>query len=413
MHELRIDEQRFRRDFDELAEIGSTGDGGVHRPSLSPSHLEARRWFRERIERDGLEFRTDGAANHSAVLGAARPDAPTLLLGSHLDSVFHGGRFDGALGVVAAYEALRTVRDAGLELPVHLEVIDFTDEEGTLVGLLGSLAVAGAITPEELASPRGGRAALEQGMRRAGMTEDGVVAAARAPESLAGFLELHIEQGPRLVDGGIDIGIVSSIVGMASIDLIFVGREDHAGTTPMDARRDAGLAAATFMTEVTKRVRREFTDCVVNFGRIELKPGAYNIVPGRAELAVEFRAPSAERMSELETSLLESARAIATGQGARLKTRALGAIAASACADVCRAAFAEACGTLDLSNTELLSGAGHDTMALARVCPAGMIFIPSTGGSHSPREHAEWEACVNGANVLLHAALGMAQRPRG
>lgn len=169
MCELRIDEKRFRRDFEELAQIGSTGDGGVHRPSLSAAHLEARRWFRERVERDGLEFRTDGAGNHSAVLSAAQAAAPTLLMGSHLDSVFHGGRFDGALGVLAAYEALRTVRDAGLELAMHLEAIDFTDEEGTLVGLLGSLALAGAITPEALANPRGGRDALEQGMRQAGL----------------------------------------------------------------------------------------------------------------------------------------------------------------------------------------------------------------------------------------------------
>jgi hydantoinase/carbamoylase family amidase len=409
MHELRIDERRFRRDFNELAEIGSTGDGGVHRPSLSAEHLEARRWFRERIERDGLEFRTDGAGNHSAVLSAAQPAAPTLLMGSHLDSVLHGGRFDGALGVVAAYEALRTVRDAGLELPVHIEAIDFTDEEGTLVGLLGSLAVAGAITREGLASPRGGREELEQGMCRAGITDESIIAAARATESLAGFLELHIEQGPRLVDGGIDIGIVSAIVGMTSIDLVFVGREDHAGTTPMGARRDAGLAAATFITEATARVRREFADCVVNFGRVELAPGAYNIVPGRAELGMEFRAPSEERMSELEASLLELARAIGPRHEVQVNVRPLGGIAATPCADVCRAAFAEACGTLGLSHTALLSGAGHDTMALAHVCPAGMIFVPSTGGSHSPREHAEWPACVNGANALLHAALRMAR----
>ncbi len=180
----------------------------------------------------------------------------------------------------------------------------------------------------------------------------------------------------------------------------------------MDARRDAGLTAATFMTEATTRVKREFTDCVVNFGRVELEPGAYNIVPGRAKLAMEFRAASKERMRELEASLLELARAIATGHELQVNVRPLGGVAPTPCADVCRVAFAEACGTLGLSHTPLLSGAGHDTMALARVCPAGMIFIPSTGGSHSPREHARWPACVNGANALLHAALRMAERPR-
>ena len=314
-NELRINEQRFQRDFDELAKIGSTGDGGVHRPSLSEAHVAARAWFRERIERDGLAFHLDGAGNHSAVLRAGRPAAATLLMGSHLDSVVRGGRFDGALGVLAAYEALRTVRDAALDLPVHLEAIDFTDEEGTLVGLLGSLALTGALTHDDLAHPRGGRAALVEGLGRAGLTEDGILSAAREPESLAGFLELHIEQGPRLVDGGIDIGVVDAIIGMASVDLVFTGREDHAGTTPIDARRDAGLGAATFVTEATSLVGREFAGCVVNFGRLDLEPGAYNIVPGRAELAMEFRAPSEEQMGQLETSLLELAGEMATRFG--------------------------------------------------------------------------------------------------
>jgi N-carbamoyl-L-amino-acid hydrolase len=249
-------------------------------------------------------------------------------------------------------------------------------------------------------------------MRRAGLTDDSVIAAARPPGSLAGFLELHIEQGPRLIDAGVDIGIVSAIVGMASMDLIFVGREDHAGTTPMDARRDAGLGAATFMTEATTRVKQEFTDCMINFGRVGLEPGGYNIVPGRAELAMEFRAPSEERMRALKDALLDLARAIAARCKLQLNVRPLGEIEPTSCADECRSAFAEACDMVGLSHTALLSGAGHDTMALARVCPAGMIFIPSTGGSHSPREHAEWPACINGANALLHAALTMAERSR-
>ncbi len=410
MRVSRIDESRFRRNFDALAEIGGTGDGGVHRPALSPAHLDARDWFRRLVDRDGLEIQVDGAANHSAVLRCADPRAPTLLLGSHLDSVPLGGRFDGALGVLAAYETLRAVRDAGVELPVHLEAIDFTDEEGTLVGLLGSRALTGELTVEALAHPRGGRERLERGMRRAGITEGSILGAARDPGSLVGFLELHIEQGPRLVDRGIDIGIVDSVVGMRTIDLIFTGREDHAGTTPIDARADAGLVAAAFMTAATDLVRDEFSDGVVNFGRAELRPGAYNIVPGRAELGMEFRAPSDTRIAELATRLVELAAATAKERDVVSATRDLGGIAPSPCAEACRIAFADACDSLDLSQVTLSSGAGHDTMTLARICPAGMIFIPSTGGSHSPREHAEWQDCVNGANVLLRAALRMAER---
>src|SRR5512146_769504 len=183
---LRINSDRMHAAFDEIARIGSTGDGGVDRPTFSEAHLAARAWFRRQVESSGLAFQMDGAGNHSAVLSCAPAGAPTLLLGSHLDSVPQGGRFDGALGVMAALEVLRTVRDHGLQLKFDLEAIDFTDEEGTLVGLLGSSALAGNLKAEDLKAPRGGRAALEEGMGRAKLTEEGMLLARRPAESLAG-----------------------------------------------------------------------------------------------------------------------------------------------------------------------------------------------------------------------------------
>ncbi len=174
---LHVNAERFRADFEALAEIGSTGDGGVHRPALGEAHLAAREGFRRRSTEAGLEFRTDQAGNHSAFLACGPAGAPTLLLGSHLDSVPHGGRFDGALGVLAALEVLRTVKEAGVSLPVQLEAMDFTDEEGTLVGMLGSAALAGILQPEALQDPRGGRAALEDGLARAGLSEAGLLMA--------------------------------------------------------------------------------------------------------------------------------------------------------------------------------------------------------------------------------------------
>src|SRR5688572_2835302 len=210
LRNLRINSERMLAVFKELAQIGGTGDGGVNRPTFSEAHLAARRWFREQIEQAGLELRTDGAGNHSAFLSSGGDNASTLLLGSHLDSVPNGGRFDGALGVMAAFEVLRTIKDAGLDLRVHLQAIDFTDEEGTLVGLLGSAALAGHLRREQLQNPRGGREALLEGMKRAGLSEESKLSAARPKESLAGYLELHIEQGKRLERVGIDIGIVSA-----------------------------------------------------------------------------------------------------------------------------------------------------------------------------------------------------------
>src|SRR5512146_1942501 len=182
--DLRINADRMQQTFDELAAIGGTGDGGVNRPTFSEAHLAARAWFRRQIEQSGLIFRVDSACNHSAFLPCGGEGGASLVIGSHLDSVPNGGRFDGALGVMAALEILRTVQEQGLRLKVNLEAIDFTDEEGTLVGLLGSSALAGRLTQETLHNPRGGRDQLLEAMLRAGATEAGMLAARRPAGSL-------------------------------------------------------------------------------------------------------------------------------------------------------------------------------------------------------------------------------------
>ncbi len=224
LHDLRINADRMLNALNELARIGATADGGVNRPTFSEAHLAARWWFREEIENAGLEFHTDGAGNHSAVLpvipaltagasvaseawqshtqqetlapapsagvasGQRTPLAMTLLLGSHLDSVPNGGRFDGALGVMAAFEVLRTIKETGIQLRLNLEAIDFTDEEGTLVGLLGSAALAGRLHPDVLQNPRGGREALLAGMKRAGLSDESMLSAARPKSRWQGIL---------------------------------------------------------------------------------------------------------------------------------------------------------------------------------------------------------------------------------
>ena len=405
----RVDADRLRRDFDELAAIGGTPDGGVRRTTFSDSHLAARAWFLERATAAGLETRVDAAGNHSAVLPAASAAARTLLVGSHLDTVPTGGRYDGALGVVAALEALRAVKDAGLALPVSLEAIDFTDEEGSLVGLLGSWALAGTLTPEILRAPRGGRDALASGLTRVGLTEHGLVRARRDPGTLAGYLELHIEQGPVLEREGIDIGVVTAIAGSRSFRLSFDGERRHAGTTPMGARKDAALGAARFVVAVEQTVVRDFPGCVATVGDIAIEPGAFNVVPGRARLALEFRSPELPVLEALETALLAAAAREASAAGLTLGVEPVGRWEPTALDRSVRAAIAEAARALGVSTLELVSGAGHDAQALAAVTPSGMIFVPSVGGvSHDPAEHTHWQDCVNGANVLLATALALA-----
>ena len=433
---LLINADRLQADFEALSAIGgmtdAEGNRGVDRPALSAAHLAARAWFLARAAAAGLETRVDAAGNHSAILRSGPgvqhlpttqvgglnaptptppyPHTPTLLLGSHLDSVPNGGRFDGALGVLAALEALRTIQEAGLSLPVDLEAIDFTDEEGTLVGELGSGALAGSLAAEALQKPRGGRQRLEEGLARAGLDERRLLAARRDPAGLAGYLELHIEQGPRLAQAAIAIGVVSGIVGINSYRMTWRGEANHAGTTPMDARRDAGRGAATFALTARELVLRDFAGCAINFAQMRFEPGAYNIIPGLAELALEFRAPDARQLGELEDALLTLAGLVARQQGLGLDVAPQGGCAPAPMSARAQAAIGAAADSLALTHTSLASGAGHDAQALAPVTPAGMIFIPSREGiSHSPREFSDWQACVDGANVLLLAALKMAE----
>ena len=417
--DLRVNANRMLASFSQLAKIGATAEGGVNRPALSEAHLAARKWFQEEVERSGLEFRSDGARNHSALLRTAGRVVPRdrggayqdqmLLLGSHLDSVPDGGRFDGALGVVAALEVLRTIKENGIQLRVNLEAIDFTDEEGTLVGLLGSAALAGHLTPEMLQNPRGGRERLLDGLNRAGLSEASMLNAARPRDSLAGYLELHIEQGKRLERAGIDIGIVSAIVGIWSYRLSFIGRADHAGTTTMDDRLDASLGASAFTLAARELVLKDFPNCVVNVGKMEFAPGAFNIVPARVDVSLEFRSPEEEQFKRLDAALLALAGHEALRFGLELWAEYLGKHSPSLMSEKVQQAFAEACDDLGLTHVSLTSGAGHDGQSLADLCPVGMIFVPSVNGtSHSPREFTKWEDCVNGANVLLQTVLRLA-----
>jgi N-carbamoyl-L-amino-acid hydrolase len=335
-----------------------------------------------------------------------------LLLGSHLDTVPVAGCYDGALGVLAALEALRSAKDAGLRLPVTLEAIDFSDEEGAVMGLLGSFALTGALTQAMLATPRGGRQPFLAAIARAGLSEDRLSDARRDPASLAGYLELHIEQGPVLEREGIDIGVVTAIAGSRSYRLTFEGARRHAGTTPMDARGDALLGAARFAVGVSGVVADRFPECVGTVGGVEVEDAAFNVVPGRVRVLLELRAPNSEQLGALEAEVLEVVARDAAGVNLRLTVEQVGRwepVELNAWIQEC---ILEAANDLELSAMKLASGAGHDAQALAPLTPSGMIFVPSVGGiSHDPDEHTRWRDCVNGANVLLSTALKLC-KPR-
>ena len=408
---LTINEHRFREQFEALTRSGATGDGGLHRPTFSDAHLDARRLFRDLIEAAGLECRVDGAGNHSAFFSCGDPGAKTLLFGSHLDSVPCGGRFDGALGVAAAFEALQTIRDANVPLAVNLEVIDFTDEEGSWVALMGSRALTGALHPQDLDDPRGRGEAFQEALTRADMTTDGILAAARPPETLAGYLEIHIEQGTRLEASQTDVGIVTEMVGIWMYYVTFTGRADHAGTTSMHDRLDAAQGAAAFTLAARRVTMEHFPTCVANVGQMTVTPGAFNIVPETVMMHLELRGAETKVVEQLEAALADEAARADEAFGLKVDFHFLEAVYPTPMAERMQEALEDGAHRLGLSHRRLPSLAGHDAQSLARICPAGMLFVPSVGGfSHSPREFTAWPDCINGANTLLHAVLNVAAR---
>lgn len=404
---LNINESRYQEMFEHVSKYGHTQGGGVNRPALSQAHLDARKWFRARAHSEGLRVEIDGAGNNSIIL-----DAPgshkTLLIGSHLDSAPDGGRYDGALGVIAGFEVLLTLRDEGVSLDRNVELIDFTDEESQLIECLGSRALIGDLSQEEFRDPRCGSRYMNEALERGGISEESILQARRDPGKINGYLELHIEQGPTLVNNGIQIGVVTGIVGIRTFRLRFVGQQAHAGTTPMSDRHDAGRGASSFLVLANDLVETSYPGCVITIGRMTFSPGATSIVPGRVDLFLEFRGLEESELERLEHDLMEIAESQAERFGLGLALQKLSVVRSVSMDDDIRGLFHDCAEELGISHMDIASGAGHDAQLLGQITHAGMIFIPSTGGSHNPNEHARWEDCINGANVLLSAAMKLA-----
>jgi N-carbamoyl-L-amino-acid hydrolase len=403
---MRINDERLHRHFEALSRIGATDQQGIDRPALSAVDIQARTWLQQRIETAGLEYRMDAAGNQSALLTGRQPDGPRLLLGSHLDSVPNGGRFDGALGVLAAVEVLHTLSENNYAGDIVLEAVNFTDEEGSHVGLLGSRAMLGQLAAEDLANPFLGRRAFEAGLQRLGLNPDDLFAARRSPSQLAAYLEVHIEQGPVLAEAGDAIGIVTGIVGIRRQTFTFQGMANHAGTTPMDRRRDAGRAAATFAVSAWQTVAQAYRDCVINIGDMRYHPGSFNVVPAAVAVDLEMRAADETRLKALHQQLLAVAQAQASACDSTLACGPHEHLGPVAMDEGLQALLTQAAQELGLRYRKMASGAGHDAQSFATVCPAAMIFVPSAGGvSHCPQEFSEWQDCLNGVELLLQAVI--------
>ncbi|MFP4080320.1 MAG: Zn-dependent hydrolase, partial [Ectothiorhodospira sp.] len=300
MSPIRIDFNRLQRDIEALSAIGRDADRGIHRMAFTEGDLAGRRWFRERLLEAGLEFHEDGAANLHGRLDWDG-ERPSVMIGSHLDTVPAGGPLDGALGVLVGLEVLRTVKDAGLPLRHPLEVVNFTDEEGRFGGLFGSQAVAGQLTPAMIHEARDlDGVTLTEAMAAWGLDANAALFARRPKDSIHAYLELHIEQGPVLDRSDFSVGVVEAITGLFKWDVQLLGQTNHAGTTPMDMRVDSFQGLSEFAGEIERILEEHGSPhSRATIGRVELRPGAANTVPGYTAFSLDVRDTDPDTLDNL------------------------------------------------------------------------------------------------------------------
>jgi N-carbamoyl-L-amino-acid hydrolase len=407
---LRVNEARLWDSLMEMAAIGATPKGGVRRIALSPEDMAGRDLFARWCGEVGCSLRVDAAGNMFARRPGQDPSRRPVLIGSHLDSQPTGGKFDGALGVLAGIEVLRVLHDAGIETEAPIEVVNWTDEEGARFGraMIGSGLWAGRLDAAETESLRDGEgvtlgAALDAAGARG--------AAQSGPFPADSYFELHIEQGPILEREGKRIGVVTGAQAQVWLRARVTGRDSHAGTTPPSARRDA-LAGAARMVLAVQRIMREAGEAGRGtVGSLVVAPGSPNVIPGDVRFTVEFRNPSDAMVAAQAAHFRAEAEAIAAEEGLALALEERFRIAAQPFDPACVGLVRDAAARLGLSAMEIVSGAGHDAVHVAPVVPTAMIFVPCRDGlSHNEAESIEPGEAADGAAVLLEAVLARAGR---
>lgn len=408
----RADPRRIGRFLEEVGRIGRDPGGGWSRLAFSAEERAAHAVFATWAAEEGLEVSTDAIGNTLADLPGSAA-GPRLVTGSHLDTVPHGGNFDGTAGVAAALEVARILRSAS-ELKHALRAVVFSAEEGARFGVpcIGSRVATGAFTAEvlEQLTTRDGRPAADCA-RTLGLRPEQAPEAVWADGSVAAFLELHIEQGSVLESSGRTLGIVDAIGGSTRIALAFAGRADHSGATPMDLRRDALVAASELVVEVERQAMVHPTT-VATVGQITVAPNSITTVPGRVELSLDVRDTDSERQRDTAEELLDAAARIAARRGLELSASLLSDQSPILLHRSIREQLAAEATATGASFAALRSGASHDAAHVARRAPTGMVFVPSRGGvSHSPEEWSSVEDVARGVNVMVAALLALDRQP--
>jgi len=391
---------RILQRCDELARHSELA-GGLTRVFLSPEHRAAAAlvlgWMREA----GMSARLDDIGNAVGRHEGERAGLPCLMLGSHLDTVRDAGRYDGMLGVVTAIECVAALK--GRKLPFAIEVIGFGDEEGVRFGttMLGSQAIAGVVDPALLAKTDARGITIRQALADFGLDPAGVAKVARRKRDVLAYVELHIEQGPVLEAEGLPVGVVTAINGFSRLRVVLRGLAGHAGTVPMNLRRDA-LAAAAECVLAVERIARSDAELVGTVGRIEAKPGAINVIPGEVHFTIDFRAPRDELRAQAVRAATHEVESIARRRSVHCDIELLQELGVAPCAPWLMSQLERAVAAEGISVRKLPSGAGHDGMALKSIADIAMLFVRCKGGiSHNPAEAISADDAGAGARTLL------------
>jgi N-carbamoyl-L-amino-acid hydrolase len=410
MSQAVINGPRLLASLQALGEVGALPGGGVCRLALTDADKLGRDWTVARMRELGMAVAVDAIGNVVGVHPGLE-DRPPVMTGSHIDTVRTGGLYDGNYGVLAGLEVVATLRDAGIRTVRPLAVAFFTNEEGARFApdMMGSLVFQGDLALEEALAIRGiDGATVGEELRRIGYAGDAPVGRAQVDS----FVELHIEQGPVLDREGVQIGVVDGVQGISWTEFTLHGVSNHAGTTPMHMRSDAGYVAArvtTFARELTQRLGG---NQIATVGAITLAPNLVNVIANKALFTVDLRNTDGAVLQAAERELWEFAESTAAQEGVRCERRMLARFDPVQFDPQVMERVEQAAIAQGLSHRRMPSGAGHDAQMLARMCPTAMVFVPSVKGlSHNVREHTEPADLVAGANVLLQVLTGLADRP--
>ncbi|NLP45176.1 MAG: Zn-dependent hydrolase [Peptococcaceae bacterium] len=406
-----INQERLWDKLMQLAHIGKQVEGGITRLPFTEEDLQAKNLVKEWMQEAGLQVREDAVGNLVGRKEGTEPSFPAIIIGSHLDTVFNGGMFDGSLGVLAGIEILQTMKENLIQTKHPIEVYAFRDEEGCRFNfsLLGSRGVAGNLKPSDLEFKDRDGITIKEAMKKCHLRPEEFSQAVRNPEEVKAYLELHIEQGKVLECSNLPVGVVTGIAGSLRLLLTVTGKADHAGATPMNLRADA-LAGAAQIICMVEQEAKESQSAVATVGRIQAYPGGINIIPGKVEFTIDLRHLSPEVCARLEKNILEKANEICKQRGLDLKVDLMQRVPPAPCSEEIIATILESCDKLDVKTMKLPSGAGHDAMQMINISPIGMIFVRSKKGiSHHPAEWSSPEDCALGANVLMETVLKLDQ----